>query len=405
MGFWVAFGFLFAFGQLFCYAWCTPEKTPPPIRRTPIDHFLANSLYVMAYILSLLRLPFALLPYCIKLLGLLLFRKQYPVSRYHMGVEVLRIVGDVANWLVGVVIVGRLEAVSPVVKFVLCASVAAEAIRLFAEKGQMILSAVWQTLPHRRAAVWLSRTFNLHSQSSLLKRRMLRYCQYYTLDDEARMGYILNTLRRYVHGNADSSAKLAYLSALRIVPPSYGLRGGCVRDVARGEVFIHAAWTADPWLLMGQALRRAPWMFDPRYLRRPFHYRSESNRLATCFVFNHIRCCPSYALYQFGHEIKAARYDFFFRLLRGLGMDVEPKVQADGTFSFDIIISFLECKLAKRQPLPKSELWTDEAVIEDVRRRVEMGDNLSALDIALQYTYPLKYVEEVLINQSGVRSS
>src|SRR5262245_30371060 len=92
---------------------------------------------------------------------------------------------------------------------------------------------------------------------------------------------------------------------------------------AKGEVFIHRNWTNDPWLLIGQGMRRAPWMFDPRYLRRPFYYRTESNRLATLFVLQHARYSPSYACYQFGHEIKAARYDFVYRCLRWIGLDIE----------------------------------------------------------------------------------
>ncbi len=328
MGYYIAIGALFALSQLFCYAWFTPVKTPQPIPSSRFDRWIALSLYGLAYFLSLLRLPFAVLPYSIKLIRFLVFKQHYQVSDYHILIEGLRIVGDFANWVIGIIIIEHIGIFSPVIKWMLFASIAAEGIRLFAEKGQMILSALWQFLPHRHLANWLNK-------KTVLPIALRRYCHYYGLSDNDRIVYILNTLRNYASANPDTSAKLAYLSTLKITLQKNGMRGGHVRDVARGEVFIHASWTSDPWVLIGQALRRVPWMFDPRYLRRPFYYRSESNRLATLFVLSNFRYCPTYAFYQFGHEIKAARYDFFYRVLRYLNFDIEPQVQADGTFPFD----------------------------------------------------------------------
>jgi hypothetical protein len=290
----------------------------------------------------------------------------------------------------GIILLGYIPVASPIIKDMLYACVVAEAIRLFAEKGQMVFSASWQSLPHRHLAKWLSK-------KPLLNTHILSYCQYYALDDKERIAYILDTLRAYAAANPDTSARLAYLSTLHITHQAYGMRGGHVRDVARGEVFIHQSWTSDPWLLIGQALRRAPWMFDPRYLQRPFYYRSQSNRLATLFVLSNLRYCPTYALYQFGHEIKAARYDFFYRALRWFKFDIEPQIQADGTFPFDQFFGYIECKLGKIQPARPNPLWSDQDVIADVRRRTTGGEYLSTLDIAVEYTYPLKYVEEVLI--------
>ena len=389
MGYAITIAVLFGLSQIFCYAWFTPESNPQAIPYSRFDKWFATFLYGLAYILSLLRLPFALLPYCIKLLRFLFFKQHYQVSDYHILVEGLRIVGDVANWIVGILLVEQITIVSPVIKWLIYASIIAEAIRLFAEKGQMTLSALWQLLPHRRIA-------NRLTKKATLPTPMLRYCQYYALNDEDRIAYILDTLLGYAAANPDTSAKLAYLSTLRITQPSYGMRGGHVRDVARGEVFIHQSWTSDPWLLIGQALRRVPWMFDPRYLRRPFYYRSQSNRLATLFVLSNLRYCPTYAFYQFGHEIKAARYDFFYRVLRRLKLDIEPQVQANGTFPFDQFFGYLRHKLGKTPLTPPNPLWSDQAVIADVKRRTISGEQLSTLDIAVQYTYPLKYVEEVL---------
>jgi hypothetical protein len=391
MRYWIAIGAFFALSQFFYYAWFTPEETPQPIPFTRLNKWFARILYGLAYILSLLRLPFAILPYGIKLIRFLVFKGHYQVSDFYLLFEALRIVGDIANWVIGILLIEHITIFSPAVRYVAYACIAAEGIRLFAEKGQMIFSALWQFLPHRQFANWLN-------QKTALPAPLQRYCQYYGLSDEDRIVYILDTLRNYAVTNPDTSAKLAYLSTLRVTHPTHGMRGGHVRDVARGEVFIHQSWTSDPWLLIGQALRRVPWMFDPRYLRRPFYYRSESNRLATLFVLRNFRYCPTYALYQFGHEIKAARYDFFYRVLRYLKFDIEPVVQADGTFPFDQFFSYIERKLGRLPSSPQNYLWADQNVIADVKSRITYGEQLTTLDIAVQYTYPLKYVEEVLIH-------
>jgi hypothetical protein len=263
----------------------------------------------------------------------------------------------------------------------------------------MVISASWQLMPHRLLGRYLQQKMVQDELHSAWSRSLVRYCQYYSLDDEGRIQYILCTLRGYSAADAEVSAKLAYLSTLSITDSSHGMRGGHVRDVAQGVVFIHRQWTADPWLLIGQALRRTPWMFDPRYLRRPFYYRTESNRLATLFVLAHFRYCPTYAFYQFGHEIKAARYDFFYRILRWLKADIEPKVQADGTFPFDQSIMWLQRKLYGTQSFAQVSLWSDDDAIVDIQCRKMNGETLTALDIALQYTYPLKYIEEVFVKK------
>jgi hypothetical protein len=271
--------------------------------------------------------------------------------------------------------------------FSICA--AAEGIRLASEKGQMVYSALWQMLPHRHIAHKLSRRY---SQS--------RYCRYYALSDGDRMAYVLGALKSLARVDPEVSNRLDYLCGFWIVPDAHGLRCDHVRDVARGEVFIHRSWTADPGLLIGQGLRRAPWMFDPRYLPRPFYYRTQSNRLATLFVLRHARYSPLYAWYQFGHEIKVARYDLLYRLLRWLGWDVEQQVQADGTYPFDPLLDWIEKKRGQPDVEPgQRPLWSDSETVQDVAQRIAAGEALSALDIATQYTYPLKYVDEVLMGK------
>lgn len=363
------------------------------LRTNRADLLFARGLYIVAYILALVRLPFAALPYTLKLLTFLVSQRHYRVSQNQYGIEALRIMGDIANLALGLIFIQNIKVVSPRAFNLLLIVGAAEAIRLYAEKGQMVFSAVWQSLPHRELARRL--TPRLPAFPGILRSRLGCYCDYYRLDDEQRAAYILHLLHQ---SEREAGQKLAYVSGFQIVPGTMGLRGGKVRDIARGEIFIHQRWTSDPWLLIGQALRRSPWLFDPRNLPRPFYYRSQSNQMATLFVFQHARSCPSYAFYQFGHEIKAARYDLFYRACRWLGHDIEPLVQADGTFQFDQLIGWLQHK-----PRLSCPLFSDEQVIAEVQSRRENNEKLSALDIAEQYAYPLKYIEEVLSQKLSVQ--
>ncbi len=211
---------------------------------------------------------------------------------------------------------------------------------------------------------------------------------------------MLRALKQRAQFDEDMADRLEYIAAFRIIPQCYGLRSGRVRDVAQAEVFIHASWTSDPWLLMGMAMRRAPWMFDPRYLRRPFYYMTEANRLATLLVLEHARYSPLYAVFQFGHEIRVARMHFFYKLLRRLNADIEEKVLADGTFQFDQMICWLERRLGRGHSEPGQRyLYTDEEVIADILCKHEAGEVIRAEDVACHYTYPLKYVEEVLLRK------
>ena len=147
-------------------------------------------------------------------------------------------------------------------------------------------------------------------------------------------------------------------------------------------------------------VRRAPWIFDPRYLRRPFYYMTEANRLATLCVLEHARYSPPYAVFQFGHEIRVARLHLFYLVLRRLGADVEYKVNADGTFQFDQFICWLQKRFGCAQALAgQRPLYSDDEVIAEVLCSYNAGEMIVAQDIASHYTYPLKYVEEVLLNK------
>ena len=164
-----------------------------------------------------------------------------------------------------------------------------------------------------------------------------------------------------------------------------------MREVARGEIYIHPRWTNQPDLLRGLALRRSPWIFDPRHVPRPFYYRTCANRLMTLTVFEFAVLCPLYAIYQFGHEIKSARYDAFFRLLSWLGIQAEAPVQADGSYGFDALAACLKIIPPQAAARP---LWTDDEVLLALAGQTDLP---SALELATCYTYPLAYVEEVLL--------
>jgi hypothetical protein len=196
---------------------------------------------------------------------------------------------------------------------------------------------------------------------------------------------VLRTLKTV---EPEVAQKLAYFTGFRLVPDTLNLRAGRVRDVARGEIFIHLGWLNDPWLLKGLALRRTPWIFDPRWLRRPFYYRTEANPLVTCFVLRHWKYCPPYAWYQFGHQIKAARYKLFYELCRGLWRNLETPVLCDGAVEPEPLLHFWFKLGRARRPL-----WSETEVRQAV---TDMPVEVSSEEIAVRFTLPLLYVKEVL---------
>lgn len=128
--------------------------------------------------------------------------------------------------------------------------------------------------------------------------------------------------------------------------------------------------------------------------------------MMTLFVLRHARHSLPFAWYQFGHEIKAARFDLFFRLTRALGWELEAPVREDGTYHFESFLRWLKRLVSSGDAgqNPRS-LWTDEEALQDIQRRLEAGESLSPLDIALHYTYPLKYVQEELLDKLNSQHS
>lgn len=388
--------------ELTLYTLFIPHPSQHPLKSHSLDKHLGTLAYLTAYILSLLRAPLGLLPYLIKLFIFFVLRTDYESSRSTYKREVINMFGDIANLSITTLIVFYLIGVPEISPptFLFYIPTGAEPIRLLAERIPILFSATWQLFPHRSLAQYGL----LHQRSSrlwkILVRAFPRYFQYFSLGDADRTSCILSSLRCRARSDRDVLDRLAYIQAFRIVPLHYGLRGGRVRDVVGAEVFIHTIWTNDPWLLAGMALRRAPWMFDPRYLRRPFYYMTEANQLATLFVLQHIRYSLPYALFQFGHEIRVARLHFFYGILRWSGLDIEEKVLADGTFQFDQCIYWLDRRFQHDNTLPGHRyLYTDDEVITDVLKRVDAGEAITKQAIAERYTYPMKYIEEVLWNK------
>ena len=302
-------------------------------------------------------------------------------------IQVSRIAGDMANTIFTAACFYHTPTLTniPGVQALFTLALLAEIVRLVTEKGAMILSASWQALPHRRIASRLAKT----PVAGVLQS----YCAYYSMEDDERLAQVLLKLKTFAASDQKTAEKVSYVRGFRIVPETVGLRCGRVRDIARGEIYVHASWTNQPDLLYGLSLRRSPWIFDPRYLQRPFYYRTQANRLMTMLVFENAALCPLFAIYQFGHEVKSARYDAVFRLLNRIGIRVEQAVEEDGTFPFEPLAVFL--KVIHPEKLQRT-LWTDDEVLHS------LGDQPysslpTALEIAIRYSYPLVYVENILL--------
>lgn len=383
--------------------WAYLAAIPAPGDRPPRPVWWARPIgvgsYWLAYSLGLLRVPLAALPYLTKLWLHLVLRVDYKTRANTAWLEALGLAGDAANLLVGLLVV--VWVVGPLDQAgwwgLVYVPVVAEGIRLVCERGQMVLTALWQWLPHRRLARWLERSPAMRWAEGHGFGGIRRYRHYYRLSDPARAQYLLRLLKERAASDPLITECLSYVQAFRIVPASHRLRAGQVRDVAAGEVFIHARWTNDPGLLIGQALRRSPWVFDPRWLARPFRYWTAANPLTTRFVLSQAAYCPQFAVFQFGHAMQTARHDCFYRLMRRIGHDLEGWVRSDGSYDFDPLVRWLQGCLGQAAPAaPSRRLWTDSEVLFDLRRRHRLGQQVSPAEIARQYTYPRCYVDEVL---------
>ena len=404
----IAFGAWLLIADFLHYICLLPYPDNRPLAPQRLDRYAGACLYGLALLLSIVRLPLVPLPYLTKLFVRLVLGLRYKVEDAPEWHEAVAILGDLLNfaltgaalgWLIGPPRWGE-----PLTLLYL--PLVAETIRLGCEKGRMLSSALWQRLPHRGVARWIGQRRRVGRRERWWLAPFAQYCRYYMLDDDDRLRYVLYALQQRSVNDPELAGRLASLRGFRIVPASHSLRAGRVRDVAAGVVFVHRRWTNDPGLLAGQALRRGPWLFDPRYLRRPFCYRSEANPLMTRCVLHNWRYCPGYAVYQFGHEIKSGRYTLFFGVLRRCGWVVESPVGEDGTHDFDPLLHWFAARLrrADQKGGESRPLWGEEAIHADLRERVARGEHLTVAMIAERYTLPRNYVADVVLGGSAVPS-
>src|SRR6266498_4181219 len=110
--------------------------------------------YYFAYILSLFRLPFLPIPYLAKLILFYCLKGSFNKSWNGRFFQFIRICGDFANFAVVVLLFSKTfdETDSWIVGIILALVIGSEIVRLTSEKGIMIFSAFWQSLPHRSIA-------------------------------------------------------------------------------------------------------------------------------------------------------------------------------------------------------------------------------------------------------------
>lgn len=362
------------------------------------DH-LGNAAYIAAYPLTILRLPYALIPYLLKTIIWFFIGPErekywsYPLPQF------IRTVGDWVNLLITsallAAITTRVDGV--VILIVLC--LLAEYIRLAAEKGQMLFSAGWQMLPHRRIAKSLARI-----EAPWRKKHFANYVRYYQLSNPERIDYIERVVAQYASTNQTAQERLRYFHGFEVVSATHPLWSGKVRNVAQGTVYIHQHWSNDPWLLIGQALRRSSWLYDPRILPRPFYYWSQANVLMTLFVLQNARISPPYGIYQWGNQIKVARNELFHHILKCFNVSIEQHVRADGSYDFQPLELSWVYKHLDSGRLNVRVLWSaDEAVSKILSEGVESLPN--TMEIADRFTFPYEYVDEVLYSRIEAASS
>jgi len=346
----------------------------PPANRKHVKRFMH-----LAGILSILRIPFAVIPYFIKFLLYLMLRKRFKEAWNFNVFQSTRIMGDILNLGVSFLFWERLLPDWALILLLPAAFV--ECIRLVLEKGFIVFSILWQHLSLENVSRQL-RSFGMKND----------WVSYYSLTADEKMDILQRTACYWV----EADSRFRYFSNFKLASPSAHLRTGSVRGIARGEIFIHRAWLNDPWLCLGLCARRSAWIFDPRYLPRPFYYRSQTNLLMTEFVFEHASLFPPFAFYQFGHEVKSARFGIFFKWMRALGLELEEYVQKDGVYLFDPFITYIGCILGIEEKQKVIPIQDDSVAIFETKTKIAQGQKIEPIMVAEEFSYPLLYVEEVL---------
>lgn len=384
--------------NVFWYLCLTPQLTPPPARHSTPFHYIGIVSYCVSYLFSIIRAPLAFAPYITKLVITFVLRSNYRPTVSTYSREFINFLGEVVNVLSSVYLVHLLAMRQVHNTLITTANIVifAELVRMITERVPGGISALWQIAPHRTWAHTARRVSETNVLPGFVQKMLHRYSIYYALHDTDRVIYMLSWLSSKSQEDGDIETVMKYVNGLTIVPDTQSLRAGRVRDVANGIILIHRRWLNDPWLIAGQVIRRSPWVFDPRYLRRPFYYRTQSNRLATLSVMKHANICLPFAVFQFGHEMRVARFDLFYRVCRVIGRDFEHKVNEMGEFGFDQFINWLDRTIFKHDSMISRNIWTDEEAIHDIINNGGTG-KLDAMYIAEKYCYPILYVREVLL--------
>jgi len=338
-----------------------------------------NLIIWVADILSVLRLPFAVIPYLVKVIFYLALRKNFKVVWASNISQSIRIMGDFFNLGISFLFWYCLMP-ERLLTFLVFAALA-EIIRLVLEKGFIIFSVFWQHLPLEDI-----------SKRLLILGMKSEWLLYYSRPLSEKTKFIQNTISYF----AQDEPRFRYFSRFKILDSSDNLRMGHVREIANGNVFIHKIWVNDPWLSLGICTRRTPWIFDPRYLPRPFYYRSQANRLMTEFVLEYSAVFPPFSFYQFGHEIKSARFELFFKLARRFGVELEQYVQKDGSYFFDPLIINIGYVMGFENKKNDTTIQNDSVAIFETTNKIDQGQKATPAMVAEEYSYPLIYVEEVL---------
>ena len=143
--------------ELILYTFLIPDISQKPYEAYPLEKLSGRAAYRIAYILSLLRVPwpaslyYQVVHHITKLFIVFILKIPYDSPRSMYSREVMNMFGDFVNLglttLLVLILVGP-PALRPL-NCMLFLPIAAEIIRLVTERVPITFSALWQLLPHR----------------------------------------------------------------------------------------------------------------------------------------------------------------------------------------------------------------------------------------------------------------
>src|SRR5258706_4543376 len=134
--------------------------------------------YSLAYLLSLVRLPFSIIPYLLKLILYYCLGDSFSEFWGKQFVQLFRTGGDFINFLItSFLFYKAYELIGfSITKNLLILSMLAEAISLLTEKGATIFSAFWQLISHR----YVDQRLSTKNHSAILET----HSKYHLISDE-----------------------------------------------------------------------------------------------------------------------------------------------------------------------------------------------------------------------------